>query len=105
MKHENIGSSFDDFLREEGIFEEVTAEAIKRVLAFRIQQAMEQQKITKKAMAERMHTSRSALDRLLDPQNTSITLVTMFKAAAAVGLHLRLDLETPADPDPVSARA
>jgi hypothetical protein len=87
----HIGSSFDDFLAEEGV-EEVEAVAIKRILARQVSEAMTAQKLTKKAMAERMGTSRSALDRLLDPDNTSVTLRTLQKAAATVGRRLRLEL-------------
>lgn len=92
MKPENIGSSLSDFLEEEGIREDVEAAAIKRVLAWEVQQAMEKEGLNKTAMAERMETSRAALDRLLDPDNTSITLKTMQKAAATVGKRLQIDL-------------
>jgi antitoxin HicB len=76
----HIGSSFDSFLQEEGIYEEVTAAAIKRVLSRQIADAMAERKITKKAMATQMHTSRAALDRLLDPEHESVTLGTLTKA-------------------------
>ncbi|HEY4357824.1 MAG TPA: XRE family transcriptional regulator [Acidobacteriaceae bacterium] len=92
MKKENIGSSFDDFLREDGIYEEVTATAIKRVMARQIIEQMKGQQITKAAMAKRMHTSRAALDRLLDPENDAITLNTLFRAATAVGRQIRFEL-------------
>jgi len=92
MKEKNIGSSFDDFLREDGIYEEVTAAAIKRVLARQIQQAMKDNGLSKAAMARRMDTSRAALDRLLDPENDSVTLATLSRAALAVGRRLQLDL-------------
>lgn len=92
MKEANIGSSFDDFLREEGIYEEVTAAAIKRVLARQIAEQMKQQSLTKAAMAKRMHTSRAALDRLLDPENDAVTLNTLFKAATAIGRQLHFEL-------------
>ena len=95
MKPENIGSSLSDFLEEEGIREEVEAVAIKRVLAWEVQQAMEQEGLTKSDMAERMETSRAALDRLLDPENTSITLKTMQKAAAIIGKKLYISLMPP----------
>ena len=88
----HIGSSFDDFLEEEGILQEVEAIAIKRVLARKVEQAMEEQGLSKSAMARKMKTSRMALDRLLDPDNTSVTLHTMQKAAAAVGKRVRLEL-------------
>ncbi len=92
MKEKNIGTSFDSWLREEGIQEEVTAGAIKRVLARQVEAAMEQEGLSKTEMARRMQTSRSALDRLLDPENDSVTLATMQKAAAAIGREVRLEL-------------
>jgi predicted XRE-type DNA-binding protein len=92
MKRKNKGSSFDDWLREEGIYEEVTAAAIKRVLARQIEHAMQEKQLSKAEVARRMHTSRAALDRLLDPQNESVTLNTLYKAAAAVGRQVRLEL-------------
>ncbi|MGB7416223.1 MAG: Fis family transcriptional regulator [Thermosynechococcaceae cyanobacterium] len=95
MKPENIGSSLSSFLEEEGIREDVEATAIKRVLAWEVQQAMEKEGLNKTAMAERMETSRAALDRLLDPENTSITLKTMQKAAAIVGKRLQIELISP----------
>ncbi|MFQ5763371.1 MAG: helix-turn-helix domain-containing protein [Rhodospirillales bacterium] len=87
-----IGSSFDDFLKEEGLYEEVTAGAIKQVLARQLREAMEEQRITKVDMARRMRTSRSQLDRLLDPDNTRVRLDTLYKAATAVGRMVRLEL-------------
>ena len=87
-----IGSAFDDFLKEEGIFEEVQAGALKKVVAHQLGEAMKAQKLTKVAMAKRMRTSRSALDRLLDPTNASVSLDTLTRAAAAVGREIRLEL-------------
>jgi DNA-binding Xre family transcriptional regulator len=92
MKKENIGSSFDDWLREEGIYKEASAAAIKRVLARQISQEMVEQKLTKTDMAKRMRTSRAALERLLDPENDAVTLNTLFKAATAVGRQINLEL-------------
>ena len=92
MKKRNIGTSFDDFLREDGIYEQVTAAAIKRVLARQISAQMTEQHLTKAAMAKRMQTSRAALDRLLDPGNDSITLNTLFRAASAVGRRIQFEL-------------
>jgi antitoxin HicB len=92
MTHPHVGSSFEEFLAEEGILEEVEAVAIKRILARQVSKAMAAQSLTKTAMAERMGTSRSALDRLLDPHNTSVTLRTLQKAASTVGRRLRLEL-------------
>src|ERR1035441_6160488 len=83
MKKKNIGSSFDGWLREEGIYEEVTATAIKRVLARQVEAAMREKNFSKAEMARRMRTSRAALDRLLDPEYDAVTLSTLRKAAAA----------------------
>src|SRR5256885_17091306 len=82
------GSSFDSFLEKEGMREEVEAVAIKRVLAWQLEQAMQEQQKTKQAMARQIHTSRSQLDRLLDPRNASVTLDTIARAARAVGKRL-----------------
>ena len=87
-----IGSSFDDFLKEEGIYEEVTARAIKRVIARQLDALMRNQGLTKSALAKRMHTSRAQLDRLLDPENESVTLATLTRAARVVGRQLRMEL-------------
>jgi DNA-binding Xre family transcriptional regulator len=92
MKAKHIGSSFDGWLREEGIYEQVTATAIKRVLARQIEAAMQEKQFSKAEMARRMHTSRAALDRLLDPEYEAVTLSTLRKAALAVGRELRLEL-------------
>lgn len=88
----HVGSSFDDFLREEGVYEETQAIAIKRVLAWSLTQAMKKQKLTKAEMARRMETSRSQLDRLLDPDNADVKLDTLARAARAVNCELRLEL-------------
>jgi antitoxin HicB len=92
MKKKNIGSTFDSWLREEGLYESVSAAAIKRVVARQVEAAMRQKGLTKVEMARRMRTSRSALDRLLDPNNDAITLTTLQKAAAVVGRQVRLEL-------------
>jgi len=92
MKKKHIGSSFDSWLREEGIYEEVTASAIKRVLARQIEGAMKERHFSKAEMARRMRTSCAALDRLLDPGYDAVTLSTLRKAAMAVGRQLRLEL-------------
>ena len=92
MKKRNIGSSFDSWLHEEGIFEEVSSNAIKRGLARQVTAAMKEKHLSKAEMARRMRTSRAALDRLLDPQYDAVTLNTLCKAAAAVGRELRLEL-------------
>lgn len=91
-RNPHIGSRFDDWLKEEGIYEEVTTAAMKRVLAWQLEQAMQEGGLTKSAMARRMATSRPQLDRLLDPENGNVTLDTLAKAAAAVGRKVRLEL-------------
>ena len=92
MMKQNVGTSFDSWLKEEGILQEVTAGTIKRVLARQVATAMAQDGLTKTEMARRMQTSRSALDRLLDTTNESVTLTTLQKAATAIGREVRLEL-------------
>ncbi len=92
MKPQHRGQPFSDFLDELGIREDVEARAIKEILADQIRVAMANENLTKTAMAARMKTSRRALDRLLDPRNTSVTLHTMQKAAAALGRRVHLSL-------------
>lgn len=92
MKRKNKGTSFDSWLDEEGIREEVTAAGLKRVLARQVAAAMRRDGITKTEMARRMRASRGTLDRLLDAGNGSVTLATLCKAASAVGREVRLDL-------------
>ena len=92
MKPKHRGQPFSDFLDELGIREDVEAQAIKEILADQIRVAMANESLSKTAMAARMKTSRRALDRLLDPQNTSVTLHTMQKAAAALGRRVHLSL-------------
>ena len=87
-----IGSSFDEFLKEEGIYEEVTARAIKRVIVHQLDTLMQDEGLTKTELARRMQTSRAQLDRLLDPENDSVTLGTLTRAARAVGRQLRMEL-------------
>lgn len=84
-KMDHSGSTLDSFLEKEGIRQEVEAVAIKRVLAWQLERAMEQQQKTKQAMAKQLRTSRSQLDRLLDPRNVSVTLDTITRAARALG--------------------
>jgi antitoxin HicB len=91
-KKGTIGSPFDDFLKGEGTYESTQAVAIKRVLAWQIGHAMEEKHITKAEMARRMETSRSQLDRLLDPDSDSVTLETLARAARAVGRQVRVEL-------------
>jgi hypothetical protein len=90
---ESIGSRFDAFLNEEGLLEDAQAIATKRVIAYQLARLMKNQALTKMEMAKRMHTSRAALDRLLDPQNPSVTLQTLQSAALAVGGKLKITLE------------
>lgn len=92
MNKKHVGSDFDDFLKEEGIYEEVQAVAIKRVIAYQIAEEMKKKKLSKTQMASRMKTSRAALERLLDPENASITLITLERAASAVGKKLKIQL-------------
>ena len=91
-RNKHIGSSLDDFLKEEGVLEETRAVVLKETLAWQVQQAMAKDKISKVEMARRMNTSRAALDRLLDPGNASVTLQTPARAAHAVGRGLRIEL-------------
>jgi len=87
----HIGSNFDDFMVEEGLLAEAESVAIKRVVAFQLAKMMRDKHLSKTAMAKKMNTSRSALDRLLDPKNTSITLQTLERAAHAIGKRLRVE--------------
>jgi len=91
-RNKHIGSSLEDFLKEGGILEETRAIMLKETLAWQVQQAMEKGKISKVETARRMNTSRSALDRPLDPGNSSVTLQTLTRAAHAVGRDLRIEL-------------
>jgi antitoxin HicB len=88
----HIGSDFDDFLKEDGILSEVEIVAAKRVIAWQLAEIMEKERISKTAMATRMRTSRAVLDRLLDPENTGVTLKTLGKAATVLGkkIHIKL---------------
>ena len=92
LNKEAIGSSFDDFLEEENLLAESEAVAIKRVIAFEVQKSMEEKHISKTEMAKRMGTSRSALTRLLDPLNNSITLATIETALAAIGKRVQIQI-------------
>lgn len=92
MSKKHIGSSFDAFLEEEGIRDAAHTHAIKRVVAWQIEEAMKAQGVSKVEMAKRMKTSRAQLDRLLDPENDKVQLDTVQRAAAAVGKKLRLEL-------------
>lgn len=87
-----IADDFADMLRSDGLLQDVRTTAVKRVLASQLQQAMKERKLTKVEMARRMQTSRIQLDRLLDPDNDSVTLATLRRAAAVVGCEVRLEL-------------
>jgi antitoxin HicB len=88
----HTGSVFDDFLREEGLYEECSEIAIKRVLARQLAEEMKQKKITKTEMATRMQTSHTQFDRLLDPEKTGVSIDTIQRAASVVGRQLRIEL-------------
>lgn len=91
-KNKYIGSNFDDFLSDEGLLAEADATAIKRVITHQIQREMKVKRISKSALARVMRTSRSSLDRLLDPENASVTLLTLESAALALGKRLKINL-------------
>ena len=91
ITRKNIGDRFDDFLKEEGVYEECTGAAVKRLLALQLEDLMEKKHLTKTDMARRMKTSRAVINRLLDPDNESVTLYTLKKAASVVGKKLRLE--------------
>lgn len=91
-KNKHRGSDLRDFLREEGVLEEVEARAVKRALALRLAHLAREQSVTKSEMAARMKTSRAAVDRLLDAENPSVTLTTLGKAARALGRKVKIEL-------------
>jgi len=91
MSKKHMGSSIDDFLREEGIFEEAQAQAVKEVVAWQLAEAMKKQKISKNKLATLLKTSRTQVDRILDPKN-DITLGSLQRAAAMVGRRVRIEL-------------
>lgn len=93
MSKKHIGSSFEDFRKNEGIFEEVTTQAVKRVLAWQVSETMKAKGISKIEMAKRMQTSRSQLDRFLDPDNDKVLLETVQRAASAIGKRVSITLE------------
>ena len=98
---DHSGSTFDSFLQEEGILEETEAIAVKRVIAWQLKHAMKQKRISKYAMARQLRTSRSQVDRLLDPANIGVTIGTLSRAARAVGKRIVLNV---VDPDPHPSR-
>jgi predicted XRE-type DNA-binding protein len=91
-KNKHIGSGFDDFLQDEGLLAEAEATAVKRIIAYQIEQEMKERKISKSKLAEMMRTSRSSLDRLLDPENPSVTLLTLESVALALGKKLKVQM-------------
>jgi antitoxin HicB len=92
MKRKHVGSKFEDFLAEDGILEECRASAIKFKIARELEKAMNEQNISKAEIARRLKTSRTGVDRLLDPENTSITLNTMAKVASLLGKRIEFVL-------------
>ena len=88
----HIGSDFDAFLREEGVYDQAEAVAVKRVLAYELERNMQRAQLTKTDMAKRMGTTRAQLDRLLNPENPATTLQTLVKAAGAVGKRVKISL-------------
>ena len=94
MAKKNAGSNFDSFLEDEGIIEDATAAAVKRVIGLQLAQEMSEHGLSKSEMARRMETSRSALDRLLDPDNVSVTLQTLQSAVQALGGRLSVEIES-----------
>lgn len=93
MDNKHIGSNFDDFLREEEILAETEAAALKRVFAWEIQKALKEMHLTKGQVAKKMRTSRAAFDRILDPNNTSVTLKSLERASIALGKRLHIELK------------
>ncbi len=91
-KNIHRGSNFRDFLKEEGILEEVEERAMKQVLALQLADLLKENELTKSEMAARMKTSRAAVDRLLDADNPSVTLATLGKAARALGRKVKIEL-------------
>ena len=91
MSKKHMGSSLDDFLKEEGIFEEAQAQAVKEVVAWQLTEAMKEKKISKNKLASLLKTSRTQVDRILDPKN-DITLGSLQRAAAMVGLRVTIEL-------------
>ena len=92
MKNKHIGTDFSDFLKEDGIYEETNDIAIKRVIAYQLEQEMKAQNITKTRMAKMMNTSRAVVNRLLNPDNSSLTLSTLESATQALGKRLSISI-------------
>jgi antitoxin HicB len=92
MKNKHLGSGVDDLLREDGVLEEFQAKAVKEVIAWQLGQAMKDQNLSKRKLAVLMHTSRTQVDRVLDPTNGNVTLETLQRAAAIVGRKVQVEL-------------
>ena len=92
MSHKNIGDSFDSFLKSDGILEHTENIAIKRVVTYQLQEEMKKRNLSQKKLAEQMNTSRTAVRRLLDPNNESLTIKTLKKAAATLGKNVQIRL-------------
>jgi antitoxin HicB len=92
MANRHLGSSLDDLLREDGVLEEFQAKAVKEVIAWQLGEAMKAQKLSKRKLAMMMHTSRSQVDRVLDPSDGNVTLETLQRAAAVVGRKVQVEL-------------
>lgn len=92
MSTQNIGSSFDEFLAGDALLDDVTAIAVKRVIVWKIKQEMALQNLTKANMAKKMRTSHFVLNRLLDETNVRLSLITLIRAATALGKSIRIDL-------------
>lgn len=105
MNKRHVGSHFDDFLADEAMLEEVTATAVKRVIAYQIDQERQAQNLTKTALAKKMRTSRAALNRLLDDADPSLTLTTLTSAAAALGMKINIEFTAAHKPAPKVRRA
>ena len=90
-----VGSTLESLLREDGTYEDAKNDALKSILAYKLERAMKEQNLSKAKMAERMETSRSQLDRVLDPENEGVTLHALKRAAAAVGMRIELELRQP----------
>jgi DNA-binding Xre family transcriptional regulator len=91
-KNKHRGSSFETFLKKEGLHEEVHAAALKRAVALKLNDLMKKKRVNKSAMAAQMRTSRAAIHRLLDPENTSVTLTTLNRAARSLGRKVKIEL-------------
>jgi len=92
MTNRHIGSGIDDFLKEEGVLEQFQAKAIKEVIAWQLGQAMKDQNLSKRKLAQMMHTSRTQVDRVLDPTDGNVTIETLQRAAAIVGRKVQVEL-------------